>query len=270
MSKLEEALEKANKIRESQVNTVREKPTEINESALTKVNSEYIVTHDTADSIIAEEYKKLKSMLIRETKADFLNTIMITSAVESEGKSLTAVNLAISLAQEIDHTILLVDADLRKPMIHEYLGVEYKYGLSDYLSQDIDISDILVKTGIGKLVVLPAGHQVANPVELLASGKMMTLMRELKHRYMDRYIIIDTPPVLPFADTNTIGSYVDGVLFIVQEGKAQQSAIEEAIEMIKDFKILGVVYNNVSRTQLDGHYSGYYRYGYNHGKKEKQ
>jgi len=269
MSKLEEALEKANKIRESQVNTVREKPSEINDSALTKIKSEYIVTHDTADSLIAEEYKKLKSMLIRETKADFLNTIMITSAVESEGKSLTAVNLAISLAQEIDHSILLVDADFRKPMIHEYLGVEYKYGLSDYLSQDIDISDILVKTGIGNLVVLPAGHHVANPVELLASGKMMTLMRELKHRYMDRYIIIDTPPVLPFADTITIGSYVDVIIFIVQEGKAQQSTIEEAIEMIKDFKILGVVYNNVSSTQLDGHYSGYYRYGYNYRKKEK-
>lgn len=269
MSKLEEALEKANKIRESQVNTVREKPGEINESAFTKINSEYIVTHDTADSLIAEEYKKLKSMLIRETKTDFLNTIMITSSVESEGKSITAVNLAISLAQEIDHSILLVDADLRKPMIHEYLGVEYKYGLSDYLSQDIDISDILVKTGIGNLVVLPAGHHVANPVELLASGKMMTLMRELKHRYMDRYIIIDTPPVLPFADTITIGSYVDGIIFIVQEGKAQQSTIEEAIEMIKNFKILGVVYNNVSSTQLDGHYSGYYRYGYNYRKKEK-
>jgi protein-tyrosine kinase len=272
MSRLEEALEKANKLRESRPDTVRKKLPAVSERELKKVNNEFIVTLSDSDSVMAEEYRRLKSMVIRETKSDFLNTLMVTSSLDAEGKTLTAINLAVSLAQEMDHSILLVDADLRKPMIHKYLGVTYEYGLSDYLSGDIDVSDILIKTGIGNLVLLPAGHGASNPVELLSSAKMKALMNELKHRYMDRYIIIDTPPVLPFADTISIGSTVDGVIFVVQEGRAQRTSIEEALGILKNLNILGVVYNNVSKANLDGHYGSYYRYRYSYakrGKKEK-
>jgi len=267
MSRLEEALEKANKIRESQLSPVREKrplagPTEIRD-----VQNEFIVTLGNSDSVMAEEYRRLKSMVIRETKPDFLNTIMVTSSLDSEGKTLTSINLAVSLAQEMDHSILLVDADLRKPMVHKYLGVNYSYGLSDYLTKNVDLSDILIKTGIGNLVLLPAGHDASNPVELLSSTRMKELVKELKHRYMDRYVIIDTPPVLPFADTISIGTTVDGVIFVIQEGRAQRSSIEEAIGMLKDVRILGAVYNNVSKSNLDGHYSSYYRYRYSYRKK---
>ena len=195
MSKLEEALAKANRLRESSANIKSEKFNIFENIKPSEVGNQNIVTLTQPDSAIAEEYRRLKSMLLRETTAEFLNTIMITSSVDSEGKTLTAINLAVSLAQEIDHSILLVDADLRKPMIHNYLGItEYKYGLSDYLTGDLDVSDILVKTAIGKLVVLPAGRSVENPGELIASKKMMLLIKELKQRYMDRYVIIDTPP----------------------------------------------------------------------------
>jgi exopolysaccharide/PEP-CTERM locus tyrosine autokinase len=270
MSKIEEALEKANKMRGPKREAVRvselEVPKRINPA---KVNNPYIVTVTQADSLIAEEYRRLKSLLIRETKADFLNSIMVTSSVEGEGKTLTSINLAITLAQEIDHSILLVDADLRKPMIHKYLGVSCKYGLSDYLAGDVPVSEILVKTGIGNLVLLPAGRTVSNPVELLASDKMHSLIKELKQRYMDRYVIIDTPPILAYAEAISIGSAVDGVIFVVQERGPQKKLVENALSQIKNLNILGIVLNNSDTTNFNGQYSYYYRND-KHKKGEKR
>jgi exopolysaccharide/PEP-CTERM locus tyrosine autokinase len=269
MSKIEEALEKAAKLRESA--SKKTSPfREINKDIKpVEVKNSYVVTITQPDSPITEEYKKLKSIIIRETKENFLNTIMITSAIDNEGKTLTAANLAVSLAQEIDHSILLIDADLRKPMIHEYFEITAKYGLSDYLTRDIDISEILIKTGIGNLVIMPAGQKSKNPVELLSSEKMKSLINELKHRYVDRYIILDTPPLLQFAESITMCSYVDGVILVVREGHTQLKAIDEAISLIKDVNILGVVFNSVSNENLDRHYySRYYRFYY--GRKGRQ
>lgn len=269
MSKIEEALAKAKQLREVEAGPKDGSLDVFKKIEPRTVSNQHIITLTKPDSPIAEEYRRLKSMLIRETKSDFLNTIMVTSAVEREGKSLTSVNLAVTLAQEIDHTILLIDADLRKPMLHEYLGIDFKYGLSDYLTKDIDISEVLIKTGIGNLILLPAGHGVDNPVEILSSEKMKSLVKEVKHRYVDRYIIIDTPPILPFADAISLGSLVDGVVFVIMEGNAQRKSIENALNLIKDRKILGVVFNNASTENLDGHYSRYYYYNYKRKKREK-
>ncbi len=270
MSRIEEALEKANKLRDAEITKKAEllNDKDIKSPEAINVNNPYLVTLTQPHSPVAEEYRKLKSVVIKATKADFLNTIMISSAIDNEGKSLTALNLAISLAQEIDHSILLVDADLRKPMIHEYLGIKTKHGLSDYLTENIDISEILVKTGIGNLRIIPAGNRTKNPVELLSSEKMKSLINELKHRYVNRYIILDTPPVLHFAEAITLSSYVDGIIFVVKEGYAQRNIIKDAVNLFKDSNILGVVFNSVSSENLDGHYSRYYR-GY-YGKKEKK
>jgi len=258
MSKIEEALEKAISLREPDKQAKPGKMSMPVKGLHAKFNNHCIVTINEPDSPVAEEYRRLKSVLLRETKADFLNTIMVTSSIESEGKSVTSINLAVTLAQELDHTILLVDADLRRPMIHEYLGVEAKYGLSDYLSGDIELSEILVRTGIGNLVLLPAGSAVENPVELLSSDKMKSLVQELKKRYSDRYVIIDTPPVLSCAEGITIGSYVDGVVFVIEEGRAQKKAIEDALNLMKGQNILGVVFNDVKSTSLDSSYARYY------------
>lgn len=262
MSKIEEALEKAKRLRDSENDGKGVKSNIFRRSDPSKVDNQYVITMTQPDSPVAEEYRRLKSMLIRETKSDFLNTVMVTSSIEREGKSITAVNLAVTLAQEIDHTILLIDADLRRPMLHEYLGVEFKYGLSDYLTRDIDISEILVKTGIGNLILLPAGHGIDNPVEVLSSDRMKALINEVKHRYMDRYVIIDTPPILPFADAISLGSLVDGVIFVVMEGNAQKKSIENALNLLKNMKVLGIVFNSANIENLDGHYSRYYYYNY--------
>jgi exopolysaccharide/PEP-CTERM locus tyrosine autokinase len=194
--------------------------------------------------------------------------------VESEGKTLTAINLAVALAQELDHSILLVDADMRKPMMHKYLGIEFKYGLSDCLTKDIDVSEVLIRTNIGNLVFMPAGRPISNPVELFSSDKMKAILKEVKHRYMDRYVIIDTPPILPFADSHILGSLVDGVVFVVKEGRAQKKLIDNALHLIKDANILGIVFNSVRQAHLDGHYTHYYyngypKYGYNRYKRKE-
>ncbi len=261
MSKIEEALAKASKLREFSTENKDSKKDRVEIAESVKVGNQFIVTVTEPDSPVAEEYRRLKSMILRETKEDFLNTIMVTSSIASEGKTMTSINLAVTLAQEIDHSLLLIDADLRKPMMHEYLGIQNRCGLSDYLTRDIDISEILVKTGIGKLVVIPAGRMVENPAELLSSAKMENLIKELKQRYVDRYVIIDTPPILSCAEGITIGSYVDGVVFVVKEGHAQRKAIDDALEMIKDLKILGIVFNSVKFANIDGQYKyKYYKY----------
>ncbi len=267
MSKIEEALEKANQFRESGAEKKKSALNIFSEVAPVAVGNDYIATLKQPDSPVAEEFRRLKSMIIRETKADFLNSIMITSSIEGEGKSTIAANLAVSMAQELDHSVLLVDADLRKPRLHQYLGIDCKYGLSDYLTGDIDLSEILIKTGIGNLVFLPAGHAVTNPVELLSSKKMIAVMEELKRRYVDRYILVDTPPILSFAEGITMASCVDGIVFVVKERRAQKKTIEDALNMVKDLKVLGIVYNDVDEVDLNGYYSDYFRKHKNGGKR---
>lgn len=278
MSKIEDALEKANKLRKSgkagkpeQAEDV-EKPEKADSTDNTvKTDADKgAVSVDAVDgnlvtitqpySPVAEEYRRLKSMILRATKKDFLNTVMITSAIDGEGKSVTAINLAVTLAQEIDHTILLIDSDLRKPVVHEYLGIDYKYGLSDYLTSDIDISEVMIKTGIGKLVLIPAGKRVDNPLELLSSEKMKNLIKEVKQRYKDRYVIIDTPPILSFAEPIAIGANVDGIVFVVKEGHAQKRMIEDALNLIRGLNLLGIVFNDVGVANTGGRYSRYHKY----------
>lgn len=276
MSRIEEALEKAALLRKTLEGsttggTVQPAPRRpassipsypVSPSPAAEIGNPLLVTVTDPHSPIAEEYRKLKTLLVTLTKQEtFANTVMVTSTVGSEGKSLTALNLAISLAQEFDHTVLLVDADLRKPSLHSYLGIDSPRGLSDCLVNGGDIAEILVRTGIGKLTLLPAGKPVRNPAELFSSQNMADMIAEMKNRYPDRYIIIDTPPVLPFAETHSLGRLVDGVVFVVREGAAAMPDITEALHNLKGARILGMVYNEASSAALNGRYS-YYYHGY--------
>jgi protein-tyrosine kinase len=196
-------------------------------------------------TVVAEEYNKLRSAVIALTKGDdFLNTLMITSTASEEGKSMTALNLAISLAKEYDHTVLLVDTDLRRPSIHKFLGIQPEVGLTHCLRDNLPIEQALIKTGIGKLVVLPAGEAVENPVNYLSSNRMKQIVRELKNRYEERYVIFDTPPALPFADAGILAGLVDATLFVVREGRADMEDVQKVLEDFKGRHLLGVVYND--------------------------
>jgi exopolysaccharide/PEP-CTERM locus tyrosine autokinase len=186
---------------------------------------------------------------------------MVTSSDAGEGKTITAINLAAAMANAIDHTVLLVDADLRNPSIHKYLGIKMKYGLSDYLTGKVDLTEVLVRPGIGKLVVLPGGNPPENPAELLSSEKMKNLVKELKYRYKDRYIIFDSVPILVTADSLSLSTYMDGIVFVVQADRTSEKDVAQALALIKGCNILGVVFNNVPQYFAKKPYPYDYRYG---------
>jgi len=274
MSRIEKAMEKAAQLREGIVSPPGErKQTYSSKSAIhippvtgpeQKIisDSPYLVNLNDPLSSTAEEFRKLKSVLVKMTKGEdfFKNTLMVTSAVPHEGKTLTALNLAISLAQEFDHTVLLVDADLRRPAVQSYLNMNWKLGFSDCLLGETDIGETIIGTGIGKLSVIPAGRAVPNPVELFTSQRMRSLIEEMKYRYHDRYIIFDTPPILPFAETRSLAHLVDGVLFVVKERLASQENVKEAVESLKGCELLGMVYNDAMLDRHDERYSYYREY----------
>ena len=216
-----------------------------------------VVTFNNPDSPVAEQYRKLKTLILKMTRKEFRNTLLITSSVGGEGKSITCANLAIMLAREYGHTVMLVDADLRKPALQEYLGLKSVFGLSDCLNDRIDLGKAIVKTGLPKLSFLSAGKQVADPAELLSSYRMKDLLTELKNRYQDRYIIIDTPPTLLYAETLALSALVDGVVVVVKEGVASLQGVRDTLDVLKGATLLGIVYNDVSNASLDGSYRNY-------------
>ncbi|MGE5174539.1 MAG: XrtA-associated tyrosine autokinase [Betaproteobacteria bacterium] len=267
MSRIEKALENA--LRQREPSPALE-PLQSNDPAMEalKPTNPNIIGFDDQLAPIAEEYKKLRSMILQMTKRkENHNTIMVTSAESGEGKSLTAINLALVLAQEYNHTVLLIDADLRRPSLQTYLGLEPGLGLTDCLFDGIDVSQALIKAGTPKLSFLGAGRKASNPAELLSSNKMKSIVHELKSRYRDRYIIIDTPPVLAFAETHVMSSYVDGVLFVVKEGVAS-SSVHAALDILNIGNVLGIVFNNASAERLQGRYSHYYHYYYDQRRGE--
>jgi protein-tyrosine kinase len=259
MSKIEQALEKAISMRKSapssssatsqsdesgataDISNFETRPSIIDPAKL----DHHIVCIADPSSAAAEQYRKLKASILASTRQNHTNTLMVASADVGEGKSITAINLAIALAQGIDHTVLLVDADLRKPSVTEYLGIKAELGLSDYLEGKVELSDVLIHTGIGKLVILPAGAPPGNPAELLSSNRMSELVQEMKSRYSDRYIIFDSSPILVSADAISMSSNVDGVLLVIHAAKTPVKVIEKAVSLIKNAPILGVVYNDV-------------------------
>lgn len=261
---IQQALEKRNGVQEGAV-PERQSPEVASPSPTQQVSVEsaspYLVAARDSDSPVSEDYRKLKSMIIKITKmGKSQNALMVTSAVGGEGKTVTALNLAISLAQEYDHTVLLVDADLRRPSVHDYLGISPGPGLTECLTNGADIGGALIRTDLGNLTVLPAGKRVSNPSELVSSARMREVAMELKHRYANRYIIFDTPPVLLYSEALTIGSMVDGVLMVIGEGKVSQDSLREAFNMLSETKMLGAVYNNASMEALHGYYRRYKSY----------
>ncbi len=204
-------------------------------------------------------YKLLRTRVLhRLREMDNANTLAITSPAPGAGKSLTSINLALSIALEVNKTVLLVDADLRRPSLHTYLGLKPKYGLSDYLTRGIPLEKMLINPGIGRFVVLPAGRQRSDSAELLTSPRMEKLVKELKQRYHSRYIIYDLPPMLAVADVLAFAPYVDATMLVVEEGKSREEDIAHSCELLQKMNFIGAVLNK-SRERTKGYYS-YYSY----------
>lgn len=227
-----------------------------------------IVAYHQPRTYEAEQFRILKTGLFFSRKEGAPQTIMITSAEPNEGKSFVAANLAITFAKSVDSHVLLIDCDLRNPTVHKVFGLPDELsGLSEILAKEIDIKSALYKTPVEKLTVLPGGKIPHNPAELLSSSRMMKLIEEVKSRYSDRYIIIDSPPPLLTAETIAVSSLVDGVIIVVKHEKTNRSTVKKMIEMFDKEKIVGVVLNQYD-VRLDRYY-GYGRYGNYYNKKSR-
>ena len=202
-----------------------------------------VITPYFEDRLLTERFKLLRTKVLSETQKHDDRTILITSSTDQEGKTFIAVNLAITFAREVDQTVLLVDVNLKNPSVMKFFGIEEEKGLTDYLMHDIPLSDLLIRPGIEKLVVLPSGPHIDNSAELLRSHKMKELVREMKNRYGDRYIFFDAPAVLNSVDSMVLSEYVDKTLFVVESGKVQPQKVSEALAHLGKKKLLGTVLN---------------------------
>jgi protein-tyrosine kinase len=215
---------------------------------------------DGSDKTVWETYKLLRTHILHRTKRENRNTLMFTGPLPNEGKSLTAINLAIAISRKVGQTVLLVDADLRNPSIHRYLDIPSGPGLIDFLTSGYPIADSLVHPeGLTNLVVLPAGASTRESAELLSSPRMLDLVRELKQFYPDRYVLFDLPPLI-YADSLAFAPLVDGIILVVECGKTPREEIVHAMGMLKEFQVLGFVLNKIDT--MPSSY-GYYPKNYN-------
>jgi protein-tyrosine kinase len=209
---------------------------------------------------VAEEYKLLRTHILHKTKKENLNTIMFAGPRPDEGKTVTTINVAISISQEIDKTVLIVDSDLRNPSVHKYFGLSGKKGLVDFLKGGIPIPELLVHPeGIGKLIILPGGKPAGDAAELIKSPLMVDLVYELKHCYQDRYVLFDLPPLLNFADALAFAPLVDGIVLVIEAGHTTREELAQCLEMVNEFNVLGIVLNKMDRKKGEDSYSDYYQ-----------
>ncbi len=194
---------------------------------------------------VADRFKILRTKVLNRMVEEGKNTLLITSANPGEGKTLTAINLAISISHEMDRTTLLVDSDLRKPSIHSYFGFEVTPGLSDYLKKRAELSDLLISPGIDKLVILPGGKPLTNSAEFLGSPRMEALVREMKERYADRFIIFDSCSLLSYADPLVFSRFIDGILIVVEAEKTTRDELKRTLDILRDRPVIGTLLNKV-------------------------
>jgi non-specific protein-tyrosine kinase len=193
---------------------------------------------------VANRVKLLRAQVLRRLQELGGNTLLVTSALAGEGKTLTATNLAVSISHEVNRTVCLVDADMRKPSVHSRFGLEASAGLSDYLAGRADVSDLLINpSGMPKLTLLPAGKPLANSSELLGSPRMASLVAEMKARYPQRVLIFDAPAVLAWDDALVFSGLVDAVLVVVEAERTSRRDVARTLALLGDRPVLGIVYN---------------------------
>ena len=216
----------------------------------------HLVAALSPTSLAAEQYRSLRTRIKRAEGNRSMRTIVITSPSKGDGKSLTAANLALTMGQEFQQRILLVDADLRRPTVHRLFGLGDAAGLTDVLMGGVELESVLVNLPEYHLTILPAGTPPSHPAEMLGSSAMRRVLDTLRTRF-DR-ILIDMPPVAPLADLHIVAPQVDGLLMIVRAGMTARPAIERALAGIEASKVLGLVLNesggDITRKQ---DYEGY-------------
>jgi len=265
--KLRKALDKAKKTREGssppempeQEKVVDEIPTDdwrppvYSQSTQIALNTEAVLDNRCVcvepDSAEIDCYKVLRTKIQQMTQDKGWNTVMITSPRSGEGKTLTAINLALTFSKTFNQTVLLVDCDLRKQDVHKILGFQSDSGLVDYLVDDRPLNEFIIWPSIEKLTLISGGRMIENTTELLGSPRMKELVEEIKMRYDDRYVLFDVPPVLGSADTLALVPFIDSIVMVVEEGKTSNRDVQKALEMLPREKFLGFVMNKQSKSK---------------------
>jgi len=200
-----------------------------------------VVTYFDSKALISEQYKILRTNILSMNKGKPPRSFIITSSVHSEGKTVTALNLAVCFAQAVNKPkVLLVDADLRRGRVGKYLGVHQRSGLSEILRGETKLEDALYHLDIDNLTVLNAGSVPENPAELLASETMKDFLATARTRF--DFVLIDTPPIILVTDAGIIGAQAEGAFMVIQAGRTQRGIVKRAEELL-----------NQSHTQLLGH-----------------
>lgn len=218
-------------------------------------------------SHMAEEYQQIKRRLLAnmvegaQPAGSPSNLVMVTSSVPGEGKTFTSLNLAISMAMEMERTVLLVDTDIVKSDLSKLAGAYGRPGLFDALSRtDLDLSEVLLRTNIPKLTVLPAGTSRQHASEKLASEAMRRLTRELATRYRDRIVLFDCPPVLANSGATALAPSVGQTVMVVEAARTTRETLQNALLMMEPNPITGLVLNKTREPRAGGHYYSYYGY----------
>jgi exopolysaccharide/PEP-CTERM locus tyrosine autokinase len=220
----------------------------------------------------AEEFRMIKRPVLikafeQEDDSDKpRNLVMVTSALASEGKTFVSLNLALSIAQELDKTILLVDADVAKPGLSRLLALRERRGLLDLLTDpDCQVGDVLVKTEMPKLSIVPAGPRHSHSTELLASKAMKDLLWDLAHRYPDRLVLFDSPPLLATTEASVLARHMGQIVVVVEADSTSQSVIKEALSQFDSLEDVSCVLNKCRPKFGFRGYGGYY-YQYHYGR----
>jgi len=288
MSTIEKALAKQNAVSNDKKKEIHKQEITSNESAtaepedkqelLAENTNKLIIDKDDMESrgflidtgtrkSIKDEFRQIKRKLLNNAfgaaskTLDNANLIMVSSSKPNEGKTFTAINLALSIALEQDKTVLLVDSDVLRPSITRELGVKQVPGLIEFLlDEKKHASEIIYHTNIDNLKIIPAGkpHHLSN--ELLASDKMASLTKELSKRYPDRVVIFDCPPLLGLTETLVLANFMGQAIIVVEESKTQIEDVKKATQNLNENLAIGLVLNKATRSHKDMY--GYYGYGY--------
>lgn len=220
---------------------------------------ERLDTVNSLSSNLSESFRMLRSRILYPDDGSAPpRTILVTSATSAEGKSFVAANLGIIIAQGVDQHALLIGCDLRKPALAKSLGLTCQRGLSYYLQNDVPIEKFIRQTSVERLSLLPAGRPPRNPAELLGSEKMRQLVGELIHRYNDRMLVFDSPPMQEVSETLVLARQVDGVVLVVRWGGSNRTQVKRLAEKIGRKKILGVVFNGFHPNRFESKFLGDY------------
>ncbi len=229
------------------------------------------VTPASPQSVQGDQFRVIKRPLIANAVGrgaaalNHGNLIMITSALAGEGKTYTAVNLAMSIAAELDHTVMLVDADVARPSVLNTLGLPAGPGLLEVLEGKATLPEVLLRTDIDKLTVLPAGSQHKRATELLASEAMNNLLDDMATRYSDRIIIFDSPPLLLTTEARALATHMGQIVMVVQAGRTLQADVQHALSTIESCPVRLMVLNKARAEGPGGYGYGAYGYGYGYG-----